>query len=132
MVTETQARQALRDTHSRIMRLAVMSRSAETRARFTAIANDINDRGNEAVTMAVERRQAEMERERSPVRVPERDGERKRRVATHEMSNQERRRAERELLNETQRSSVWSRERPKERDNERTGDRAKDPERDRE
>jgi hypothetical protein len=135
MVTETQARQALRDTHSRIMRLAVMSRSAETRARFTAIANDIHDRGNEAVTVAVERRQAELERARSATHMRERDSEQQRTVTAHEMNDRERS-GERDVKNEPQRASGWSEERRQERDDRRAGNRAKDrarePERDRE
>jgi hypothetical protein len=95
MVTEAQARTALRETHGRIMKLAVMSRSVETRARFAAIANDIYERGNNAVSHAVEKRLAEQERERGPVRAAERDNEQSRRSHA-EARDAERRQQEQE------------------------------------
>lgn len=98
MVTEAQARTALRDTHGRIMKLAVMSRSAETRARFTAIANDIYERGNAAVTAAVDRRREEIERDRAPLNASERNAEHERRTGA-EQREDERRRQEQDRMN---------------------------------
>jgi hypothetical protein len=124
MVTEVQARQALRDTHGRIMKLAVMSRSAETRARFTTIANDINDRGNQAVTIAVERRQTELERERSGYRGgPGKDVDPERPRGTddlhHHSRGHTRDRIDHDVRRETDARSIQADARRKDRERER-------------